>query len=81
LSGETVSDPQKEQQLACGKLKYFSSKNREIKDRQEKMPQIEIEGEVWEQCANCGHIWDGYAQCHCWQMGYDDAAESGYETD
>ena len=46
------------------------------------MPQIEIEGEVWEQCANCGNIWDGYAQCHCWQMDYGDVGdESGYESD
>jgi len=44
------------------------------------MPQIEIEGEVWEQCANCGHIWDGYAQCHCWQIDYVDD-ESGYDTE
>ena len=59
------------------------------------MPQIEIDGELLEQCENCGTIWDGYAQCNCWQMNfYDDvgadeaddadageADESGYETE
>lgn len=49
------------------------------------MPQIEIDGELLEQCENCGNIWDGYAQCNCWQqMNYDaddDANDSGYETE
>ena len=36
------------------------------------------------ECANCGNIWDGYAQCNCWQInnGQEDAyandADSGY---
>jgi hypothetical protein len=32
------------------------------------MVQIEVNGEWLEQCDNCGNIWDGYAQCNCWQM-------------
>ena len=44
------------------------------------MPQIEVNGEMLEQCENCGNIWDGYAQCNCWQMDYA-ADESGYETE
>jgi hypothetical protein len=23
-------------------------------------------------CGNCGNVWDGYAQCNCWQLNYDD---------
>ena len=50
------------------------------------MPYIEINGEEWAQCAACGNIWDGFAQCDCWgyiaydaeYMAYDD--ESGYES-
>ena len=61
------------------------------------MVQIEVNGEWLEQCENCGNIWDGYAQCNCWQMdlgpadaleeeaaaGVEAAAgeESGYDTD
>jgi hypothetical protein len=44
------------------------------------MPQIEVDGELMEQCNNCGNIWDGYAQCNCWQMNYE-SDESGYETE
>jgi hypothetical protein len=35
------------------------------------------------QCENCGNIWDGYAQCHCWQWDYplpEEDSESGYDT-
>ena len=49
------------------------------------MPQIEVNGEWLEQCENCGNIWDGYAQCNCWQIGYDDVDydndESGYDSE
>ena len=56
------------------------------------MTQIEIDGEWMEQCDNCGNIWDGYAQCNCWQMdpwpadaGEEEeeavGEESGYDTD
>lgn len=57
------------------------------------MTQIEVDGEWMEQCDNCGNIWDGYAQCNCWQYNWHDEAadadeaaadaadESGYETD
>lgn len=46
------------------------------------MPQIEVDGEWLEQCENCGNIWDGYAQCNCWQMNYYESDdESGYDTD
>jgi hypothetical protein len=48
------------------------------------MPQIEVDGEWLEQCENCGNIWDGYAQCNCWQMNfyqpYESADDSGYDT-
>ena len=49
----------------------------------QQMPQIEIDGELMEQCGNCGNIWDGNAQCNCWQMNYyqDDANDTGYETE
>jgi len=51
-----------------------------------RMTQIEVDGEWMEQCDNCGNIWDGYAQCNCWQMNWydeeaDDGDESGYETE
>ena len=62
------------------KLKYFYKKRGEIKTLNGKMPQIEVNGEMLEQCENCGNIWDGYAQCNCWQMDYA-ADESGYETE
>jgi hypothetical protein len=63
------------------KLKYFYKKRGEIKTLNE-MPQIEVNGEILEQCENCGNIWDGYAQCNCWQMDFDESAdESGYETE
>ena len=51
------------------------------------MPQIEVNGEVLEQCAACGNIWDGNAQCNCWQwLDLNDAAaaaepDSGYDTE
>lgn len=53
------------------------------------MPQIEVDGETLEQCANCGNIWDGYAQCNCWQWNdyadynadYNVDYESGYESE
>jgi hypothetical protein len=50
------------------------------------MPQIEVDGEMLEQCENCGNIWDGYAQCNCWQYNYheefeEEEAESGYESE
>jgi hypothetical protein len=51
------------------------------------MTQIETENGEWlEQCDNCGNIWDGNAQCNCWQMNwYDEEAEgaddSGYEDE
>jgi hypothetical protein len=50
------------------------------------MPQIEVNGEWMEECENCGNIWDGYAQCNCWQMpGHDyydyASADSGYDSD
>ena len=50
------------------------------------MPQIEIDGWLMEQCDHCGNIWDGNAQCLCWQMNDDNADElaatdSGYESE
>jgi hypothetical protein len=56
------------------------------------MPQIEINGETMEQCDQCGNIWDGYAQCNCWEwwgmgnnaliMNIDAHGEdSGYDTE
>jgi hypothetical protein len=55
------------------------------------MVQIEVDGEWMEQCDNCGNIWDGYAQCNCWQwldaevaipINYDSSTdESGYESE
>jgi hypothetical protein len=47
------------------------------------MPLIEVDGEQMMQCENCGNIWDGYAQCHCWQWDYplpEEDSESGYDT-
>jgi hypothetical protein len=47
------------------------------------MVQIEVEGEWMEQCENCGNIWDGYAQCNCWQWLDAEVAEDsdeGYES-
>ena len=68
------------------KLKYFSKKKDRLKTRQTKeMPQIEVDGEIMEQCANCGNIWDGNAQCNCWQWNdyadYNVDYESGYESE
>jgi len=63
------------------KLKYFY-KNRERYKKE--MPQIEVNGEMMEQCANCGNIWDGYAQCNCWQWNdYEayESDESGYGSE
>ena len=52
------------------------------------MPQMEVNGEIMQQCDACGNIWDGNAQCNCWQYNAyaaeeeaPDSAESGYETD
>ena len=49
------------------------------------MPQIEVDGELMEQCGNCGNIWDGNAQCNCWQwndyVDYNVDYESGYESE
>jgi hypothetical protein len=54
------------------------------------MPQVEVNGEWMEECENCGNIWDGNAQCNCWQLpghyyyvidvDYD-SADSGYDSD
>ena len=47
------------------------------------MPLIEVDGEQMMQCENCGNIWDGYAQCNCWQWDYpqpEEDSESGYDT-
>ena len=58
------------------------------------MTLIEVNGEWLEQCDNCGNIWDGNAQCPCWQINHDDEededeeeqeddddSDSGYETE
>jgi hypothetical protein len=55
------------------------------------MTLIEVDGELMEQCDNCGNIWDGNAQCPCWQINHDEEdeyqadeqadSESGYETE
>ncbi len=57
------------------------------------MPYIEVDGELMMQCDNCGNIWDGNAQCNCWQWDYnyyeqganhnyyEPEADSGYESD
>jgi hypothetical protein len=74
------------------KLKYFSKKKmRDKNKRLKKMTLIEVDGELMEQCDNCGNIWDGNAQCNCWQINHeeeeDQAADeeadddSGYETE
>ena len=64
-------------------------RDKKRRDKKE-MVQIEVNGEWLEQCDNCGNIWDGYAQCNCWQMdpwpadaGEEEAGgeESGYDTD
>jgi len=51
--------------------------------KKEKMTQIETENGEWlEQCDNCGNIWDGNAQCNCWQMNWQEeeaADDSGYD--
>ena len=63
-----------------------------IRRDKKEMVQIEVNGEWLEQCDNCGNIWDGYAQCNCWQMdpwpadaGEEEeeavGEESGYDTD
>jgi hypothetical protein len=26
-------------------------------------------------CGNCGNVWDGYAQCNCWQLNYEEQEE------
>ena len=52
------------------------------------MTLIEVNGEWLEQCDNCGNIWDGNAQCPCWQINHEEEDEedqeddeSGYETE
>jgi len=56
------------------------------------MTLIEVDGELMEQCDNCGNIWDGNAQCPCWQINHEEEDEdqaadeqadddSGYETE
>lgn len=45
------------------------------------MPLIDVDGEQMMECDNCGNIWDGYAQCNCWQMDYYESDESGYESE
>jgi len=57
----------------------------------DKMVLIVINGEDFEQCDDCGNVWDGNAQCNCWQWNWqlhyydhngddDEAAnDSGYE--
>lgn len=57
--------------------------------KKEKMTQIETENGEWlEQCDNCGNIWDGNAQCNCWQMNWQEeeaeaeaADDSGYDDE
>jgi hypothetical protein len=49
------------------------------------MPQIETENGEWlEQCDNCGNIWDGNAQCNCFQWNglfhQEAEADGGYES-
>lgn len=54
------------------------------------MTLIEVDGELMEQCDNCGNIWDGNAQCNCWQINHEEEdqaadeqedSDSGYETE
>ena len=26
-------------------------------------------------CGNCSNVWDGYAQCNCWQLNYEEQEE------
>ena len=69
----------------------FKKKMRDKKTKRlKKMTLIEVDGELMEQCDNCGNIWDGNAQCNCWQINHeeeDHAADeeadddSGYETE
>lgn len=33
---------------------------------------IEVDGEQMMQCNACGNVWDGFAQCNCWQWMDDD---------
>ena len=46
------------------------------------MPLIDVDGEQMMECDNCGNIWDGYAQCNCWQWNEAEAedSDSGYDT-
>ena len=70
--------------IYADKIEILFKKNGEIKEskkQQKEMPQIEVDGEMMEQCANCGNIWDGYAQCNCWQMDYYESDESGYDSE
>ena len=53
---------------------------------------IVIDGVDMQECDDCGNVWDGNAQCNCWQSnwqlhyyannGDDEAAnDSGYDDD
>ena len=45
-----------------------------------------VDGEQMMECDNCGNIWDGYAQCNCWQWNEAEVeaeaedSDSGYDT-
>ena len=89
---------EKESIYAAGKIEINFRKIGEIKKPSrayKEMTLIEVNGEWLEQCDNCGNIWDGNAQCPCWQINQeeeeedheeedqedDDYSDSGYETE
>ena len=72
------------------KLNYFLRNKERIKRYKKEMTLIEVDGELMEQCDNCGNIWDGNAQCNCWQINHEEEdqaadeqedSDSGYETE
>jgi len=42
---------------------------------------IEVDGEQMMQCNACGNVWDGFAQCNCWQWIDDDDEADDNEAD
>jgi hypothetical protein len=45
------------------------------------MTLIEVNGEWLEQCDNCGNIWDGNAQCPCWQINHEEEEDEEDQED
>ena len=84
---------EKESIYAAGKIEISFRKKERLKTpaeliKEKEMTLIEVNGEWLEQCDNCGNIWDGNAQCPCWQINHEEEDEedqeddeSGYETE